>query len=343
MEPDFVLHLEIVLRSLVLGELLLFCVAWWRWPLHAREGSLLAVAICTAGYMFLAMPVLAPESGFLRGLVLALTDALPYAVWLAGMFWLKDEFHPRWLGIVIAAWAVWHVYFFGVMHGQGTYHGISHVVAILLMLHLVFMAVAELGDDLVESRRKLRVLASIVASLVIIFIAAGQLAADRLDRDIQEFVSTVVVFLSVTLATALLLRGAWPRPLPLGKPVSREPADMLPPRAAQLWQRLDEFMAAGGYRQSGLGIKALASQLDCPEHQLRKLINGHLGYRNFSTFLNAHRIKEARERLQAPEHEPVLGIALDLGYGSLGPFNRAFKAATGLTPTEYRQSARNRR
>jgi AraC-like DNA-binding protein len=35
----------------------------------------------------------------------------------------------------------------------------------------------------------------------------------------------------------------------------------------------------------------------------------------------------------------VLTIALDVGFGSIGPFNRAFKAGTGLTPTEFRQRA----
>jgi AraC-like DNA-binding protein len=30
-------------------------------------------------------------------------------------------------------------------------------------------------------------------------------------------------------------------------------------------------------------------------------------------------------------------MAFDLGYGSLGPFNRAFKADTGVTPTEWRR------
>jgi AraC-like DNA-binding protein len=28
---------------------------------------------------------------------------------------------------------------------------------------------------------------------------------------------------------------------------------------------------------------------------------------------------------------------MDAGFQSLGPFNRAFKAATGVTPTEYRK------
>ncbi len=28
---------------------------------------------------------------------------------------------------------------------------------------------------------------------------------------------------------------------------------------------------------------------------------------------------------------------MDAGFQSLGPFNRAFKAVTGVTPTEYRR------
>jgi AraC-like DNA-binding protein len=42
---------------------------------------------------------------------------------------------------------------------------------------------------------------------------------------------------------------------------------------------------------------------------------------------------------------PILTIALDAGFQSLGPFNRAFKAQTGMTPSEFRrqQLARNDR
>jgi AraC-like DNA-binding protein len=36
---------------------------------------------------------------------------------------------------------------------------------------------------------------------------------------------------------------------------------------------------------------------------------------------------------------PVLTIAMDAGFQSIGPFNRAFKVATGQTPTEFRRDA----
>jgi len=36
---------------------------------------------------------------------------------------------------------------------------------------------------------------------------------------------------------------------------------------------------------------------------------------------------------------PVLTIAMDLGYNSLATFNRAFRANTGMAPTEFRKQA----
>jgi AraC-like DNA-binding protein len=37
----------------------------------------------------------------------------------------------------------------------------------------------------------------------------------------------------------------------------------------------------------------------------------------------------------------VLEISAESGFASLGPFNRAFKAATGCTPTAYRSARRD--
>jgi AraC-like DNA-binding protein len=70
------------------------------------------------------------------------------------------------------------------------------------------------------------------------------------------------------------------------------------------------------------------------------LINRQLGHRNFSAFVNGYRLAEAEAALSDPAQAavPILTIALDAGFGSIGPFNRAFKAHTGLTPTEYRRA-----
>jgi AraC-like DNA-binding protein len=93
------------------------------------------------------------------------------------------------------------------------------------------------------------------------------------------------------------------------------------------------------YRQENITIGSLALRLGIPEYRLRRLINQRLGYRNFNMFLNNHRIEEAKAALADPAQAdvPIITIAMDTGFQSLGPFNRAFKALTGVTPTEYRR------
>lgn len=101
------------------------------------------------------------------------------------------------------------------------------------------------------------------------------------------------------------------------------------------------FVAERLYAREGLSIAMLASLLDAQEHVLRRVINRGLGFRNFNDFLHSHRLREAGVRLRDPAEQriPVLTIALEVGYGSIGPFNRAFRERFGMTPTEYRRAA----
>jgi AraC-like DNA-binding protein len=99
-------------------------------------------------------------------------------------------------------------------------------------------------------------------------------------------------------------------------------------------------MTAGhAYRQEGLTLGALAGMLGASEAALRGLINQGLGYRNFNDFLHRYRLEEAAARLVA-EELPILSIALECGYGSIGPFNRAFRQRFGMTPTQHRAGGR---
>lgn len=105
-------------------------------------------------------------------------------------------------------------------------------------------------------------------------------------------------------------------------------------------QRLQRAMAQEhAYRSEGLTVASLATHLDMGEAALRALINQELGYRNFNDFLHHHRLQETAARL-ATEDLPILTIALECGYGSIGPFNRAFRQRFGMTPTEFRAGAR---
>ena len=95
------------------------------------------------------------------------------------------------------------------------------------------------------------------------------------------------------------------------------------------------------YRTDALTVSMLAERLGVPEYRLRRHINQQLGFRNFNAYVNSFRLADARRWLSDPlqGQAPILTIALDAGFGSIGPFNRAFKADTGLTPSEFRARA----
>jgi AraC-like DNA-binding protein len=92
------------------------------------------------------------------------------------------------------------------------------------------------------------------------------------------------------------------------------------------------------HRDETLSIAKLARQLGEQEYRLRRTINQQLGHRNFTSFLNGYRLAEVKAALSDPTQRdvPIITIALDAGFGSLGPFNRAFREAEGMTPSAFR-------
>jgi AraC-like DNA-binding protein len=123
-----------------------------------------------------------------------------------------------------------------------------------------------------------------------------------------------------------------------------EPAptpDLLSRLEVSVLERLNRRLVPERLYARELTIATLAEALDTQEHVLRRVINRGLGFKNFNDFMHSHRLREAGARLRDPAQQrvPVLTIALDVGYGSIGPFNRAFKERFGMTPTEYRRTS----
>ena len=94
------------------------------------------------------------------------------------------------------------------------------------------------------------------------------------------------------------------------------------------------------YTQPSLKVADLARRLGEPEYKVTQCVTGPLGFRNFNQMANHYRIEEAKRQLThaAYGHLPILTIAYDCGFGSIGPFNRAFKEETGVTPLQYRKA-----
>lgn len=127
-----------------------------------------------------------------------------------------------------------------------------------------------------------------------------------------------------------------PRIEPQAEPLSDDPADLALATALQRAMAEDRV-----YQREDLSVATLAAHLGVPAYRLRRVIHQRLGHRNFNAFVNAWRLDQARAALADPQRrdEAVLSIALDAGFQSIGPFNRAFKATTGLTPSEFRRQA----
>ena len=119
-------------------------------------------------------------------------------------------------------------------------------------------------------------------------------------------------------------------------PKPKAPADEDPALNAKLQSLMEEQKI---YKKEGLTIGELAGLMNEQEYRLRRLINGRLGFRNFNDFLNQYRVNDACETLSDPSQvrKTILEIAFELGYQSIGPFNKAFKELKGLTPTAYRK------
>jgi AraC-like DNA-binding protein len=111
------------------------------------------------------------------------------------------------------------------------------------------------------------------------------------------------------------------------------------PELVALAQALEEHMRTQRpYLQPELGLGPLAQALGVPEYRISRAIHGPLAQRNVSAYVGAYRLAHARRLLADPacRHWSTLVVGLESGFGSLGAFHRAFKAAEGCTPAEYR-------
>lgn len=91
-----------------------------------------------------------------------------------------------------------------------------------------------------------------------------------------------------------------------------------------------------------LKIGEVAARLGEPEHRVSRAITASLGFANFNRWINHHRIARAKALLDdGAERRSIIQIAFICGFASLGPFNRAFRSETGMTPTANRETKRS--
>ena len=281
-----------------------------------------------------------------RAPIIALSTGNIVVFWLFTRALFDDAFRLRgwhagiWLAVVVFSFV--NCTFLAPSGGAR----LSVIAINLLVLGFIALAIAQSvtswSADLVEDRRRVRIFIVIASALygginaILHLVITESGAAEIANAANAAMLAVIVAAISVAM-----LRVGGEELFAVSVPV--ETAAVEPETSAadqRLVNALMRLMADERiYRHDNVSIGSLATKLSIPEYRLRRLINQKLGYRNFNVFLNNHRIEEAKAALADPAQAevPVITIAMDAGFASLGPFNRAFKATTGVTPTEYRR------
>lgn len=284
-----------------------------------------------------------------RAPLIALSTGNVVVFWLFTRALFDETFRLRWwhalVWVVIAAFSFVNCIWIAPASGARLSIVAVNLVALGFIALAVAQTVASWSSDLVERRRSVRVFIVSAAALYGGLNAVLQIAMSGSgSAEIANTVNLAVLAGVVAAICYAMMRVDGADLFPAASEVAAGTggAASIEPNAAdqKLIDALMRLMADERiYRHDNVTIGTLATKLGIPEYKLRRLINQRLGYRNFNVFLNEHRIAEAKAALADPSQAevPVITIAMDAGFQSLGPFNRAFKATTGVTPTEYRR------
>ena len=348
--------LDAALRGMLLALLVLVAAVLWR-DRRRAPAALAGVALALGQVVQTigATPWVEATLPFLwQAPLIAVSVANVVLFWIFVRALFDDAFVPRpvhalaWGGVALlslancllavtqGAWALREVTV-----------GLQRAVPLLFAVLAAQAAAQHWRADLVEERRRLRLFIVVTGVTYTVAMLAARLASTsgRLPP-LLALVDVAAMLAMVAVIAWHLLRLGPSELFPLAEPAlataEPEPAPAAGPDPAEerLAQVLERTMAQErAYRDEGLSVSTLATRLAVPEYRLRRLINQRLGHRNFNAFVNGYRLAEASTALADPKRRelPVLSIALEAGFQSIGPFNRAFKAATGLTPTEFRR------
>lgn len=347
--------IDAALRGMLLALLLLVAAVLWRdrrGSVAARAGVALALGQCVQ--TFGAAPWVEAQLPFAwQAPLISISVANVVLFWIFVRALFDDDFvagrgHAlAWAGVaglslanctLAASAGAWPLRELTV--------GLQRAVPLLFAVLAAQAAASHWRADLVEGRRRLRGFILVTGvGYTLAMLTARLLSPQGRLSPLLALSDVAAMLLIVAVVAWQLLRLGSSELFPLaaaGAAAAPAAPAAAAPKAAdeRLAQALAQLMERDrAYRDENLSITSLAARLGVPEYRLRRLINDRLGHRNFNAFVNGYRLAEARVALADPQRRqlPVLSIALESGFQSIGPFNRAFKAATGLTPTEFRR------
>ena len=339
--------LDVLLRGVIVGVLLVIFVLF---ALKREKHYIpnLCLISCIIGYVLLTLPVEDSQFGLIRSPLMFLSNMSIYP--LLAVYWFKTRNRslltvlPKWSYFPLCIWFIWLTYYFIVQVGYGTFRLVHLGFSFCILLGVLIDAILDFDDDLDAQRRDFRWLTFfLISTYMVVLTLIELLFKDLIDEPQFSLLNAFGIFLVCIYFSIKLLHSNFNGlNFYLSKVDKPDKAKniVLSEDHKQILSKLEAAMQGGIYVQNGLTIGKLANVLELPEYKIRQVINQALGFNNFSQYLNSYRIPTVCKKLEQTQYNdtPILTLALEAGYNSIAPFNRAFKEHTNMTPTQYKQS-----
>ena len=271
-------------------------------------------------------------------------------VWLFALSLFQDEFRISWFHIVIGVLFCLPILYIRLV-GLGVIESFPSWFIVMgslmsgaLMIHLSYATLVGRAADLREKRRASRIYFVVVIVSVAILAAMTEIVFTGENLIYLRTAKVIVIWPAIAWACYWILKartGALEFTQANGENSTNSDMSF---RNKELANALEEEMLGNrAFLETRLSIPTLARRLGVTPHRLRDLINHGLGYQNFNVFLNAYRIDAVKLAFADPKnaHIPILTIVMKYGFNSLSPFNNAFLAKEGVTPSEYRKKIKH--
>lgn len=294
--------------------------------------------------------------------VARVSSLIPACIWLLAFFLFKGSKQR----VPVVMWFVFASYLMlrtlgiallklGVLENSLPYYLISIVIPQLIMIglamHAIYMATADFDADLVENRRRSRV---IFVLAVAVFIVLTRIKTWIVYNGVvvgmdHEVINTPVLDELITLYAVVLGAGFFLflfrpgeplfgllQPVQMGAVVTDMESKRLSESDQRILNTIEQWMDVHKrFMEPGLTVVRFAEELQIHPHRLRRLVRTCFRFDNFNQFLNHYRVKEAAQRLSATT-DAVTAIAYEVGFSSISTFNAAFRSVYGTTPTAWR-------
>lgn len=320
--------LLLVLTAIVTPWLIGFAGFYDKWPWLSFAPFQITLAVAPLGWLYVAALT---EGRWPAGAGRQLALAALQFVYLSSCFLLPFTATMAWAERSTTAYGLITAL---VFLAQIAWYGLASSRQIAAYRAALARSVAD------ETRFAGRWLAAALGALALLFaVWAGYLVWDMVAP--LGYFGLMGLYLAIAAVALFLGIEGWRHaalPFPQLADLASEPEQVGESRdwAAQGREWAEMVRANGWARDEELTLPRLARLLGTNAAYLSRAINRGAGV-NFASFIASLRADAVAARLRSGDRADLLAMALEEGFGSKASFNRAFIAAHGEPPSQYRR------